>query len=609
MKYAPLSARKGRINTSLTLPDDYFWKLLQWFTDDLREIIGVESFNRLQNITRKRDILAYMALSSEWNLQSIDSASSDDVHKHIACYCLSNLLKKYPFQTGAQERQQAAYDKFKLFERRCKLFNDGLHSELSWSDNEWTVDVFTYIAAFLKRLLGFSLPNEEQLTEWSRHGPGTSLGMKEGKTSVYHKYSDWPYTCTNDAYGLAVAAIEGDERWFGALQNSYRERYGIPIQYPLNMKMFWARVITIVDGNTITFVPKDAMIDRTIAIEPTLNLWLQLGVDGYMRRRLKRWGIDLDTQAKNQEYARLGSLDNTDDPFVTLDLEGASDSICLKLLKLVLPDEWYQYLCRIRSKVGSYRDETFVYSKVSSMGNGFTFALESALFSSIIWAVKKADGLEANFDDVCVYGDDIIVRRSIAYKVIELLRLCGFTINSSKSFLFGKVRESCGADWFQGTPCRPVYIKKFPSSVMDLWSDVNRLQRLLYLRWYILPDESKLISCMEKWIPESFRSFIGPYSDIEFDCYRHSLRKTYRWRNCLLHYRRLVIKPIPQVGRDFLFRKIMHDLRPSTPESEMLRISGAGSRFTVTHRKKLTVGAAYSATSYWQSEYNEVRPI
>jgi hypothetical protein len=608
MKYEFESRNRGQINVSLRLPTDYPWKVLKWLIDDLGHLLTDSEKDQATKICLEQDVDAYLELSKLWGLQSIASLGACVLYGECAKYQIASLLKKFPFDTSEDLRRSEALKKFMLFEQRCHDYNSLGFLELTCGQTEFGVEILTYARSFLKRLLGYHIPDESVLTLWSRHGPGASIGMRNGNTSLYFKYSEWPYTCTRDALGLAMRAIMRDERWYGALQDSYRERYNIPQQFPINLVSFASRVLSVVNSNRITFVPKDAKIMRSIAIEPTMNLWLQLGVDGYIRRRLKRWGVDLDDQTKNQEFARLGSISHDhEDGFVTLDLEGASDSVSLKLCEILLPEEWYSYLLSLRCPFGTVDENEFSYEKMSSMGNGFTFALESAMFTALIYAVYKSDRNILRPEDFCVFGDDIIVRRKYALRVVEALRLAGFTVNTDKTFLYGLVRESCGVDWVDGTLWRPVFLKTMPANAMELWNDVNRIQRVLMLRFGVAPRESKLVTLMDKWIPTHLRTFIGPYSDTDFDSCRHSYIST-KYKNGVYKYSRLIVKPRGLVAQSFLFRKLMHDLRP-TPPGDIFSGTSAGSRFTVTHRKMLTVGKSYSVTSYWCREYAEYRPV
>lgn len=607
-KSKPKRKRKG-LDASINLPRDYAWKVLGWLSSDLGWLLTDSEQQQVESLIRNRDFEGYLKLSEAWGLQSITSRGTA-LAKARAKYQLSALLKKFRFPTDKDEREQAALVKFYQCERACESYNNGGFMRLSWSDEEWMINAFTYARSFISRLLGQTLPGAKLLTEWSRHGPGATLDTKQGGISLFHKFDEWPYSVTIDAYRYARFAIETDARWFGALQNSYRRRFNIPKQMPLDMRVFWSRVLKVVEGNRITFVPKSAVIERTIAIEPTMNLYLQLGVDGFIRRRLKRWGVDLDSQTKNQRFAYQGSLHNGADSFCTIDLAGASDSVSLKVCELLLPPDWYAYLLSLRSPVGDLKGEVVKYEKISSMGNGYTFALESLIFTAVIFAViKSTDGCVTQ-DDFAVFGDDLIVRRRLVRRVMRMLEACGFAANHDKSFTSGPVRESCGADWFQGKPMRPVFLDEIPTDVEGLWTDVNRLQRILSLRWGL--EKSKCCTLMDKWIPKSFDSFKGPFSDEDFDSYRHVPKppRLGLYKNGLYRYRRRVRVPIKQRGaNDLHIRKLMNPLRPShlqikeSPWSK--RKAGKGSAFDVTRRNAVASSSTYSVSDIWTSTYTE----
>jgi hypothetical protein len=598
--------RDLRKAVSLRLPEDYPWKVVQKLHLDLKEYLSDADNGMIERVLRNRDFDGYLALAEAWGLQST-FLTGVELHVIRARYLLASLVKKFQFPSDKDTRVARAKEIFFSAEGACKLYNDTSYKELIRPETEWGVSVLHYARLFLSRLLGVQLPGHRELLSRSRHGPGATIGTKKGNISQYHKFAEWPYSCTIDAVRYARFAIETDQRWFGALQNSYRERMGIPMQYPLDMSKFWAGVIEVVDGNRITFVPKDARKERTIAIEPLLNLFLQLGVDGFIRRRLKRWGVDLDHQEKNQELARLGSLRDDEDSFVTVDLSAASDSLSTKLCETLLPREWYSYLMDLRSPVGDLGEERISYEKISSMGNGYTFALESAIFAALIYAVQKAGGGSFHNTEFAVYGDDLILRKRYYFQLVEALRLSGFKVNLEKTFSNGPIRESCGTDWFHGKPLRPVFLDKTPTSVMDLFCDYNRIKRLLSLYWGL--EDSECLKMLRTWIPDQSQLIIGPYSDEDFDSYIHTAMPNQgMYARGVYKYPRLIILPRHQAGKDFLFRKLMHDLREyPIPEPNYIgkgrKVRGSGSRFTVTSRNALLVGKTVSTAEIWRDEY------
>lgn len=204
----------------------------------------------------------------------------------------------------------------------------------------------------------------------------------------------------------------------------------------------------------LTYVPKDARSKRPIVVEPVLNGFFQKGVGSWLKKRLlSRAGINLLDQSINQNLAYQGSLDGS---YATIDLSSASDTVSLGVARLLLPEEWFDFLLGLTTGKVQIGADVRELHKFSSMGNGFTFELESLLFWSMAKAATEFLEMESR---VSVYGDDIIVG-SNAYKLLtECLSAVGFFVNPEKSFASGPFRESCGADWFKGIWIRPFYVK------------------------------------------------------------------------------------------------------------------------------------------------------
>lgn len=105
--------------------------------------------------------------------------------------------------------------------------------------------------------------------------------------------------------------------------------------------------LMVVPGSRLTTVPKNAKTDRTIAIEPEGNMLIQKATARLIRKALKKVDIDLDSQLLNQELARYGSFTGC---LATLDLEAASDTLSVAIIRELLPPDWFNLLDRIRSK-------------------------------------------------------------------------------------------------------------------------------------------------------------------------------------------------------------------------------------------------------------------
>jgi hypothetical protein len=239
-------------------------------------------------------------------------------------------------------------------------------------------------------------------------------------------------------------------------------------------------------SNRLTFVPKNDQISRTICVEPTLNTYFQLGFASILERRLcERFGISLQTQPdKNRELARLGSLTGS---LSTIDLESASDSISLSMLRYLLPPDFLFWLERYRSRDCEVKGRgTLSLKMVSSMGNGYTFPLQTIIFASVVTACYAVKGVSRTDYPWGVFGDDIICASSVTRNVIDTLTFLGFKVNSDKTFTEGPFRESCGADFFNGVNIRGVYVKSLDTPEAR-YSVVNQLTRFSARTGIFLP--------------------------------------------------------------------------------------------------------------------------
>jgi hypothetical protein len=619
-------ASLNEICKDINLPYNYPWKVLGKLIDDLHYLLTREEIDIVSTIIRKRDHVGYLQLSEEWGIQS-NYLKDRPLANVRAVYQVISLLKKFTFGSHKEERMKAAMKKFIQGEQACKEFNETGYRNLVSPKEEWITDVFTYAKSFVEKLLGFSPPDDDSLTEWSRHGPGSNLDTNDGLINKFSKYENWPYSCTQDAFVYARFQIQSDPRWLGALEDSYRKAYGIKPWEIIDQRMFWQQVLWIVPGNRITFVPKNALTERSIAIEPAMNLHLQLGIDGYFRRKLKRWGIDLDDQTKNQELARLGSLLGT---YATLDLKGASDAISTRIVKLLFPKDWYDLLMALRSPYGEYKGKSALYEKISSMGNGYTFALESVIFASIVYGVQMRFNGEYDANECAVYGDDLIVPTALSQATITALTSCGFSLNEEKSFVDGPFRESCGADWFHGKQIRPVFLTSIPEHASTLFNDFNRLKRVLNMRWEI--EESEVLKQIHKWIPVPLWGLHGPVSDEEFGTYVHVNQPVTSVDSGMYKFSRLNLKSVSRrfprhtlesalagsyVPDSFLFGKLMDELRVNHTSKNKwdsryirgVKLNAKGSKFALSDNRLFSVSVKVSAVSNWPSEYREVTPV
>lgn len=388
--------------------------------------------------------------------------SSDTAEEFSSWYLRSECFSKFRSGGVDLKRSTLTQQKFLDAEYACELANARLVD--TWSRASLNQSVWRRARSLVADVLG-QFP-WDSFPRYCGFGPGASVGLPSRKAFHQNKWE------------LSTHITEGALPYFSAFDR-------------------WAgldglsRNLTVVPGNKVTTVPKSYKIDRTIAIEPDWNMFFQKGVGGLIRRRLQRVGLlHPDAQEKNRALARLGSWTGS---LATLDMSAASDSVSLALCEALLPESWFRVILDLRSPAGQYegQEEWITYSKVSSMGNGFTFELETLLF----WALSLAACGKANHDRVSVYGDDIVVPTHHASLVISVLNEAGFSINVDKTFVDGPFRESCGGHYWRGRDVTPFYIRGPMDSVNDLIVTGNHIVR---------------------WCANQGHTFIGPW----WKCYR-----------------------------------------------------------------------------------------
>lgn len=380
------------------------------------------------------------------------------VQERLALNC---LLKKFSGFPGKDPRGSAK-QAFLKYEEVCSNTNRRLKALRHGDQNPWLNGVLFTAQRKIANVLGdFCL---EELLSLSRWGPGSTTSCTGLDVSASAKFKSRP-DCTRESLSWLRLTMPLLPSWSALLAD---QDYGCIVNPMLN----------VIEGNKVTFVPKTADIDRTIAIEPHLCAFFQNGLGRMIRRRMKmRAHVDLEDQTLNQRLAKQGSIDNT---LATIDLEGASDTLSLELVRDLLPEKWFEVLDCFRSHRGVLDGELIRYQKFSSMGNGATFDLESLIFWALSSAVVELEGYSQFW--VNVFGDDIIVPSGCYDKVALALTGAGFILNPSKSFATGPFRESCGCDYFNGINVRPIYIKNVPSSSID-WLRIANQIRVLSHRW------------------------------------------------------------------------------------------------------------------------------
>jgi hypothetical protein len=318
-------------------------------------------------------------------------------------------------------------------------------------------------------------------------GPGATTTLPRTKADLFFKFLDVPEASTPCSRLVNLYLRRYAPRW-GAV-------FGPNQQYRIS------------DANCVTTVPKDSDVDRVIAIEPQWNMFFQKGIGGLLRRRLRRVGVDLNDQTRNANRALFGSRSRN---IATIDLSMASDTVSRWLIHELLPSTWITAMEQCRSPYSVLPSgERILLRKFSSMGNGFTFELESTVFWAICSSVVQlATGQDHGLRDtrVSVYGDDIIVPADCYGPVCKALTWFGFTPNLEKSFADGPFRESCGMHAFDGRVVTPFYIRSAVETLPDLFLLHNNLLRWSAQAFGVRDERVRgLASWLRSHAPEEWR--------------------------------------------------------------------------------------------------------
>jgi hypothetical protein len=370
--------------------------------------------------------------------------------------CLSFLRKYKGLGTGIDLRREALLG-FGKSEERCREFNERL----------WPVATTGRLArtepAILQRAREiiaavWGRPSLSQLVGHCGWGPGATSSLKGGRATREDKMSQYPVSITRSAAPYFRVAIREDILW---LRHLLKQDVVGPVS-------LLDCCFSFTEESRVLTVPKDARKDRTIAAEPTGNIYIQKGIGSYIRSRLRYNGIDLDSQAHNQHLASQALKEG----LATLDLSAASDTVTIGVVKLLCPPDMFAILNRTRTASYQLNGVKARFHKFSSMGNGFTFELETLIFYAVSRAVKER---RDSVKPIGVYGDDIIVGQDIVQEVVVFLEDLGFTVNKEKSFVSGVFFESCGKHYFRGVDVTPPYQKEIVDSDLEYIRMANRL--------------------------------------------------------------------------------------------------------------------------------------
>jgi len=356
-------------------------------------------------------------------------------------YLVTEVLRKSPNLPIDSDRREEAISSFWDSELLCFFTNSRVRSEECFYGREIRKQISRILGPCNRKAL-------EEIQSRFMHGPGATYSLR-GRGLV-------PSDKFRKTVSMTVELVPFYKSIVGELWHCAN-----------------SQTKEVVDGNKFTTVPKTAKTDRGICAEPTLNMFVQKGIGAYIRERLRKSGLDLSRQQERNRY--LASLAHSR-RLATIDMSMASDSLSYYTVLQYFPEDWVEVLSLARSHSVRIDNEWHELEKFSSMGNGFTFELESLLFYAVCCAIIP---FEERLE-MAVYGDDIIVPVQYATPVIETLKFLGFNVNKSKSFLAGNFYESCGSDWFKGHNVRPFYLKGSKEKIPYAVQICNKIREYAY---------------------------------------------------------------------------------------------------------------------------------
>ena len=438
--------------------------------------------HRSRNLAEMISLRRYGDVILQESVKTSEYNSSSDFKSD---YLAAEFLSKFPIDLGI-DRDSVALASFEKAEIACKETNKRFAPE---SVRNWPFQVRSAMEAVRRKIAKILGPFDwDEVASGFAFGPGATSSLSRRNASTEKKLQ-YGIDATPGAAHAALCVWDFNQGWKSALDEFHSTRP------------------RIVKGSRIVTVPKNAKTNRVIAIEPDMNMYLQKGLGAVIRKRLKKHGLDLNISWRmNHELAKIGSAFNS---YATIDLSMASDTISMKLVEWLLPDEWYEALSLARSRQALLPSGDWVsLQKFSSMGNAFTFELESLIFYALALSVVEAHG---SVDRTTVFGDDIIVPVSCYDDVCGLIAHCGFTVNEEKTFRDGPFRESCGKHFFLGYDVTPFYLRKEESNVLTLTHALNRAREWSIHPVYGLQGLKETYHTFREKLPVKYRFPSIPY--------------------------------------------------------------------------------------------------
>jgi hypothetical protein len=370
-------------------PSNVVYDVCRHYVTDFADVLGSEITSTILGHLRSRSISS---------LTNVSVLFDPVLHGHYVFKILLQveaLFKKCDIFSD-EKCSSVAFAAFLESEEICRTTNERLDDFYSPNTDIWIREVIEK----MQLIIAFTLGSRKQFTDELPR----LVKVTNGATATHPRAKS------------------------GGFARLRRTMYATPRSHPYlkALSKFWGYSINFrsIHHNRVELVPKNWKTHRSIACEPEGNSALQLAFDSFCKRQLKiRLNTDLSDQSRNQRKALESSVHGK---LCTVDLKAASDRLALNVIHLLFDREWVDFFLATRSPRWKFGDApSMAYHKLSSMGNGYTFTVETLVFA----AACKALGSH----EFSVYGDDIIIEVELYERLMALLAYLGFEINREKT--------------------------------------------------------------------------------------------------------------------------------------------------------------------------------
>lgn len=314
-----------------------------------------------------------------------------------------------------------------------------------------------------------------------KHGPGAVSDARTG--SYKYDFPGWPQNL-EAVFPFADFAFANFGAWTDFVKKPIDEQ-----PYDCSSKLI--------------AVPKTQKGPRLIASEPTASQWCQQSILDFLVQNVSQTPIASSVSFSEQELnAKAALAASHSGDHATIDLSSASDCVSCWLVERVWRKNPSILLAFqsvrtpfIRNSISNRIPSRWKLKKFSTMGSAVTFPQQTVLYAILAVAcvlysqntMPSANSIRLAAKDVQVFGDDIVIPTNAADKMVGILTYLGFRINTDKTFLTGKFRESCGVDAYDGHDVTATFVRQIPSATRpDSVVSTVESSNNLYLRgwWY-----------------------------------------------------------------------------------------------------------------------------